>query len=47
LYKAFSEVEGKFMFAKNIIASSVEEIQTFLDESVKGTGSDKAVTGVL
>ncbi|CAG8479449.1 14868_t:CDS:10 [Dentiscutata erythropus] len=37
LYNAFQEVEGKFSFARHMNASNVEEIQTFLDESVKGS----------
>ncbi|CAG8775341.1 15649_t:CDS:2, partial [Dentiscutata heterogama] len=37
LYDAFQEVEGKFSFARHMNASNVEEIQAFLDESVKGS----------
>ncbi|KAF0382843.1 ATP-dependent DNA ligase [Gigaspora margarita] len=37
LYNAFQEVEGKFSFARHMNASNVEEIQAFLDESVKGS----------
>lgn len=36
LYESFTEEEGKFMFAKHMEGQSVEEIQTFLDESVEG-----------
>ncbi|KAJ3132363.1 tRNA ligase [Physocladia obscura] len=36
LKKSFFEQEGKFTFAKALEASSVDEIQTFLDESVAG-----------
>ncbi|CAG8590884.1 291_t:CDS:10, partial [Cetraspora pellucida] len=37
LYNAFQEIEGKFAFARYMNASNVEEIQTFLDESVKAS----------
>ncbi|KAJ3344691.1 tRNA ligase [Entophlyctis luteolus] len=36
LANCFIEKQGKFMFAKSIEASSVDEIQAFLDESVAG-----------
>src|SRR5215471_15667478 len=35
LYQNFVEVKGEFAFAKNMDATSVEEIQAFLKESVK------------
>jgi DNA ligase 1 len=35
LYDNFVEVKGEFAFAKNMDATSVEEIQAFLEESVK------------
>ncbi|KAG9288263.1 hypothetical protein G9A89_021294 [Geosiphon pyriformis] len=35
LYQAFNTVEGEFAFAHYMEASNIEEIQTFLDESVK------------
>ena len=35
LHDNFIEVKGEFAFAKNMDASSVEEIQAFLEESVK------------
>ena len=31
----FTEVKGEFAFAKNMDATSIEEIQTFLEEAVK------------
>ncbi|CAG8519262.1 16403_t:CDS:10 [Cetraspora pellucida] len=37
LYNAFQEIEGKFAFARYMNASNVEEIQAFLDESVKAS----------
>ncbi|KAI9096933.1 ATP-dependent DNA ligase [Phlyctochytrium arcticum] len=36
LYENFNEKEGIFLFAKHQESSNVEEIQTFLDESVEG-----------
>jgi ATP-dependent DNA ligase I len=36
LLASFHECEGEFVFAKSMTASGVEEIQTFLDESVEG-----------
>ena len=36
LRSSFSEVEGEFMFAKCMTSSNTEEIQEFLDESIKG-----------
>ncbi|CAJ0748097.1 5388_t:CDS:10, partial [Entrophospora sp. SA101] len=42
LYNSFQEIKGEFAFAHEIIATNTEEIQSFLDESVKnnceGTG---------
>ena len=35
LRKHFEEVEGQFAFAKSADAHSVDEIQLFLDESIK------------
>lgn len=35
LYDNFVEVKGEFAFAKNMDATSIEEIQAFLEESVK------------
>ncbi|XP_067670815.1 DNA ligase 1-like isoform X2 [Haliotis asinina] len=32
----FTEVEGEFVFAKSMIASNTEQIEEFLDESIKG-----------
>ncbi|KAI9851204.1 MAG: hypothetical protein M1838_004216 [Thelocarpon superellum] len=37
LYDAFEEVEGEFAFAKQMNTSELEEIQTFLEESVKAS----------
>ena len=37
LQAAFEEVEGEFALAKAMNTSELEEIQTFLDESVKGS----------
>lgn len=34
----FTEVEGEFVFAKSMIASNTEQIEEFLDESIKGNG---------
>ncbi|KAI0244742.1 ATP-dependent DNA ligase Cdc17 [Massospora cicadina] len=34
MFDAFKEVEGIFTFAKSMVLSQVEEIQTFLDESI-------------
>ncbi|CAG5128170.1 unnamed protein product, partial [Candidula unifasciata] len=36
LHSSFEEVEGEFMFAKSMISSNTEEIEVFLDESIKG-----------
>lgn len=33
----FQEVEGEFVFAKSMISSNTEEIEDFLEESIKGT----------
>lgn len=35
LHEHFEQVEGEFSFAKSVDVDNVEEIQTFLDESVK------------
>jgi DNA ligase 1 len=35
LHESFVEVKGEFAFAKSMDATSVEEIQAFLEESVK------------
>ena len=35
--ETFEEVEGEFAFAKYMNTSDLEEIQTFLDESVKAS----------
>ena len=35
--QTFEEVEGEFAFAKYMNTSELEEIQTFLDESVKAS----------
>ncbi|BFZ60443.1 ATP-dependent DNA ligase Cdc17 [Saitoella coloradoensis] len=35
MHEAFQEVEGEFLFAKWMDGQSIEEIQVFLDESVK------------
>ncbi|QNQ01438.1 DNA ligase 1 [Yarrowia lipolytica] len=35
LKEAFTEVPGEFLFAKSMDTSNVEEIQTFLDQSIK------------
>jgi len=32
----FTEVEGEFVFAKSMISSNTEEIEDFLEESIKG-----------
>ena len=32
----FKEIEGEFVFAKSMISSNTEDIQVFLDESIKG-----------
>ncbi|KAI1500576.1 ATP-dependent DNA ligase [Biscogniauxia marginata] len=37
LHKAFSPVEGEFAFATHMNGQELEEIQTFLDESVKAS----------
>ncbi|CAG8474584.1 6102_t:CDS:10, partial [Acaulospora morrowiae] len=37
LYEAFQEVEGNFAFASYMNATSTDEIQTFLDDSVKNS----------
>ncbi len=36
LYESFNEIEGEFTFAKSIIGHSIDEIQTFLDDSIAG-----------
>lgn len=35
LREAFTEIPGEFLFAKSMDTSNVEEIQTFLDQSIK------------
>lgn len=35
LHDNFTEVKGEFAFAKNMDLTSIEEIQAFLEESVK------------
>ena len=51
LREHFTEIEGEFMFASSIISSNTEDIQEFLDESVKGewreniTGKTKIIIG--
>lgn len=36
LYSAFREIEGKFQFAKHVECSEIDEIQSFLDQSIEG-----------
>jgi DNA ligase-1 len=36
LHENFNEVEGEFRFATSIDTSTMEEVQDFLEESVKG-----------
>lgn len=36
LKQYFKEVEGEWAFAKNLDTTAMEEVQEFLDESVKG-----------
>ena len=36
LFENFTEVDGTFTFAKSIDTASVEDMQTFLDESIVG-----------
>nr|KAJ3422714.1 tRNA ligase [Polyrhizophydium stewartii] len=36
MYESLNEIEGQFQFAKSMTSSNVEEIQTFLDDSVVG-----------
>ena len=36
LRSSFTEVEGEFVFAKCMISANTEDIETFLDESIKG-----------
>ena len=36
LHDSFNEIEGEFAFAKSMTGSNIEEIQTFLDDSVAG-----------
>ncbi|CAL1526365.1 unnamed protein product [Lymnaea stagnalis] len=36
LHSSFKEVEGEFVFAKSMISSNTEEIEGFLEESIKG-----------
>jgi DNA ligase-1 len=38
LRENFTEVEGEFVFAKSMISSNTEEIEEFLEESIKGLG---------
>jgi DNA ligase-1 len=37
MQESFSEVEGEFTFAKYMDGNELEQIQTFLDESVKAS----------
>lgn len=37
MYSAFEEVEGEFAFARYMNTSELEEISTFLDQSVKAS----------
>jgi DNA ligase-1 len=39
LHENFNEVEGEFKFAMSIDTSTMEEVQDFLEESVKGNFS--------
>ena len=36
LYENFKEVEGRFLYAKHMTCDDTEQIQEFLDESIKG-----------
>ena len=36
LRENFKEVEGEFVFAKSMDSTDIEDIQEFLDESIKG-----------
>ncbi|XP_055877996.1 DNA ligase 1-like isoform X2 [Biomphalaria glabrata] len=36
LHSSFCEIEGEFVFAKSMILSNTEEIEGFLEESIKG-----------
>ena len=36
LHDNFNEIDGEFMFAKSMVSSNTEEIEEFLDESIKG-----------
>ncbi|XP_059178450.1 DNA ligase 1-like isoform X2 [Physella acuta] len=36
LHSSFQEVEGEFVFAKSMVTSNTEEIEGFLEESIKG-----------
>lgn len=37
MHKSFNEIEGQFVFAKYMDGNELEEIQTFLEESVKAS----------
>lgn len=39
LQKHFKEVEGEWIFAKHLDTSKMEEVQEFLDDSIKGMTS--------
>jgi DNA ligase-1 len=39
LHENFNEVEGEFKFARGNDTSTMEEVQVFLEESVKGNSS--------
>jgi DNA ligase-1 len=43
LHENFHEVEGEFRFAMSIDTSTMEEVQEFLEESVKGNFEHAAV----
>ena len=36
LHESFNEIEGEFMMATAITSSNTEDIEVFLDESIKG-----------
>lgn len=40
----FTEVEGEFVFAKSMISSNTEEIEDFLEESIKGEKEKKKIS---